>query len=54
MPGCGQSTFCAALADALAAGRTAAGLPAAAAGPVRVSQDDLGGRKVSAATRTFP
>eukprot|EP01051_Picozoa_sp_SAG22_P007772 SAG22_NODE_559_length_9115_cov_4.969720_6_plen_385_part_00 len=47
MPGSGKSTFCAALSSELAAQRAeAAGLPAGVyAGPVRVSQDDLGGRK---------
>ena len=42
-PGCGKSTFCAALNDELARSTT---FPAGAwPQPVRVSQDDLGGRK---------
>ena len=41
-PGCGKSTFCAALNDALA--RSTA-IPGVVPQPVRVSQDDLGGRK---------
>ena len=42
-PGCGKSTFCAALNDALARSTAIPGgvIPQ----PVRVSQDDLGGRK---------
>eukprot|EP01050_Picozoa_sp_SAG11_P039954 SAG11_NODE_17099_length_528_cov_1.794872_1_plen_134_part_10 len=45
MPGCGKSTFCAALDTVLQSLRAANGLPVEAPGPVRVSQDDMGGRK---------
>ena len=40
-PGCGKSTFCAALNEQLAASVAVRGMPQ----PVRVSQDDLGSRK---------
>ena len=42
-PGCGKSTFCGALNDELARSNAIPGCPMPQ--PVRVSQDDLGGRK---------